>query len=440
MNTAMSFLSSITSLLRNYNSNTPTPPPAPPSALNDAALRTILNHRAAGNSHFSKDEFDKALSEYSKAIKSFNNGTKNANSAGVVLSDEERGLGSNPAKLLAALLSNRAAALLKLEDYKDALKDAEECAKLRPEWVKGWFRKGEALLALEREVEAKAAFEKAASITPDDKRIADRLFQAGVAVANAEAGIKVLSLSPGHDGFCKGSLNPINKLIGQFATELRNYIHLVADLRSNECVVVDPCWDSEGILRIVAARGWKLVGIIVTHAHFDHVGGKPPKPFDSYGVRVPGLASLLKRSAVNCYMHLADLPQLLEHNPELASHKFHLTSDGSPLDVLPRLNARFLHTPGHTPGSQSLYLPLAQPLLFSGDLVFPSSCGRMDFPESEPDVLFSTLAEKLDELPDSTAVFPGHDYGGEILRLGWERERGCVGQAGVGRLRRELGM
>lgn len=442
----MSFFSNLFS--RNSSSSTSTTPLSCPQTISEPALRTATFHKSRGNASFSQGDFTTALTEYSKAIAAFTNTstktTVNVPAGAPLLTPQDLPTLTDPKPALAALLSNKSATNLKLGHLDQALSDADWCIVMRPDWVKSHFRRGEALLELGRNSEASASFNKALELAPKDKRVAERKFYADTLTACEKCGVGIHSLFPGKGDFCKGGLNPINKLIGQFACELRNFVHVIVDLTSKEAVVVDPCWDSDGVLRLMKKHGWKLVGIVSTHSHLDHCGGIPPPPFNSYGIRVPGVASLLKKLPnIKCYIHPADLPQLFEHNPELSSQqtRFILTSDGSTLDCLPRLSTRFLHTPGHTPGSQSLFIepgPDAPPLLFSGDLLFPGSCGRMDFPESDPDTLFSTLEHRLNGLPDSTAVFPGHDYGGEVLRLGNERETGVVGTAGLVRLKQQL--
>jgi len=88
--------------------------------------------------------------------------------------------------------------------------------------------------------------------------------------------------------------------------------------------------------------------------------------------------------------------------------------------------ANVLHTPGHTPGSVSLYLPtdganttLSQPQLFSGDTLFAGSIGRTDLWGGSFDDIISSLKGKLMQLPDSTIVHPGH---GASTTIGHERD------------------
>ena len=69
----------------------------------------------------------------------------------------------------------------------------------------------------------------------------------------------------------------------------------------------------------------------------------------------------------------------------------------------------FVHTPGHTPGSQCF---LVDGCLISGDTLFIRSCGRTDLPGSDPEEMYTSLTQRLGALPDDTVVLPGHNYGG----------------------------
>ena len=79
----------------------------------------------------------------------------------------------------------------------------------------------------------------------------------------------------------------------------------------------------------------------------------------------------------------------------------------------------FLHTPGHTPGSQCFRVRNS---LVSGDTLFIQGCGRVDLPGSDPDEMFHSL-RKLASLPDDTVLYPGHDYGGGAHRTMAETKR-----------------
>ena len=91
-------------------------------------------------------------------------------------------------------------------------------------------------------------------------------------------------------------------------------------------------------------------------------------------------------------------------------------------DTLPvgRLTIRFLHTPGHTPGSQCF---LVDDRLISGDTLFIGSCGRIDLPGSDPSEMYYSLTQRLAALPDDTVLLPGHNYGGEASTIGREKRQ-----------------
>lgn len=81
-------------------------------------------------------------------------------------------------------------------------------------------------------------------------------------------------------------------------------------------MLIDACWDVEGILAFVKGLNYQIVGCIATHFHIDHVGGIPPQPFAKFGVRVGGLMSLVDKLQVPAYIHSDDIDPLVEANPE----------------------------------------------------------------------------------------------------------------------------
>jgi glyoxylase-like metal-dependent hydrolase (beta-lactamase superfamily II) len=89
-------------------------------------------------------------------------------------------------------------------------------------------------------------------------------------------------------------------------------------------------------------------------------------------------------------------------------------------DTLPigRLTLTFMHTPGHTPGSQCF---LVDDRLISGDTLFIGSCGRTDLPGSDPSQMYYSLTQRLGALPDATVLLPGHNYGGAASTIGDEK-------------------
>jgi glyoxylase-like metal-dependent hydrolase (beta-lactamase superfamily II) len=83
-----------------------------------------------------------------------------------------------------------------------------------------------------------------------------------------------------------------------------------------------------------------------------------------------------------------------------------------------RMTLTFMHTPGHTPGSQCF---LIDGRLVSGDTLFIGSCGRTDLPGSDPAEMYHSLTQRLGALPDSTILLPGHNYGGPSSTIGEEK-------------------
>ena len=80
----------------------------------------------------------------------------------------------------------------------------------------------------------------------------------------------------------------------------------------------------------------------------------------------------------------------------------------------------FLHTPGHTPGSQCF---LVGDRLVAGDTLFVQGCGRVDLPGGDPEQMYYTLTQRLAKLPASTVLYPGHNYGpSETSTIGDELE------------------
>ncbi|CAI5479899.1 unnamed protein product, partial [Closterium sp. Yama58-4] len=169
-----------------------------------------------------------------------------------------------------------------------ALEAAQQCTELREEWNKGWFRKGEALFALQRYDEAEEAYRQALDRAPDDATVKQCLLLA----LEAQQGFLLRQMFAGRE-FCVGrGRNVIESQIYRSAQQMRNFIYLIGDAHSREAVVVDGAWDVEGILRYAEAERVKLVGAVVTHYHFDHTGGMPPPPFDALGIKVPGIREL----------------------------------------------------------------------------------------------------------------------------------------------------
>lgn len=187
---------------------------------------------------------------------------------------------------------------------------------------------------------------------------------------------------------------------------MQNFVYLIGDTETRECVAVDPAWEIDAILDEIAGDDMRLTGMLVTHTHQDHVGGH------LFGHDIPGIADMLGRSPAKVYVHKAEREFLKGFGSDLVK------VEGGDTLAVGGVTVTFLHTPGHTPGSQCF---LVDGRLISGDTLFIRSCGRTDLPGSDPAEMYTSLTRRLGALPDDTVVFPGHNYGGSATTIGDEK-------------------
>ena len=233
---------------------------------------------------------------------------------------------------------------------------------------------------------------------------------------------------------------------------------IIGDPLTREALVVDPGDEVERILDLLGRRRLTVKAIVSTHAHIDHVGG---------------LSKLHQYTGAPVLMHRDDLP-LYQAMDIQASFLGVLPPELTEIDQLLKegdvlrwgsLEAQVIHTPGHSPGSVSLYLPhdagkilltdksakaeaprhapgagdggevgdsdqsgepgetdkagIRAPQLFAGDTLFAGSIGRTDLWGGSLEQMMDSLRSKLMHLPDETIVHPGH---GPMTTIGHERE------------------
>jgi glyoxylase-like metal-dependent hydrolase (beta-lactamase superfamily II) len=171
--------------------------------------------------------------------------------------------------------------------------------------------------------------------------------------------------------------------------DMENNTYVLECPATHEGLLVDGCFEAEKIL--AGAEGAKLVGIVQTHAHRDHIDALP---------------ELTKELDVPVYAHPAeDYPVTID--VELA--------DGDTISFGRDHEVKVLHTPGHTPGGVCLLLGKH---LVSGDTLFPGGPGNTWGDGELFDQIIQNIETKLFTLPDDTRVYPGH---GDDTTIGTER-------------------
>lgn len=178
---------------------------------------------------------------------------------------------------------------------------------------------------------------------------------------------------------------------------------------ASEAVVVDPGGDTTDMRLELARSGARCSAILVTHTHWDHIGGVADL---AEGAGAPVYAPEIEREVVErplAFYGGLGIP-LRGWVPE------HVVSGGETVD-LAGISFEVTHVPGHSPGHVAYY---AEGCLFSGDVLFAGSVGRVDLPYGDWDTLLASLRMLVDRYPRETAVYSGH---GPPTTLGDELDR-----------------
>ncbi|MDA9153075.1 MBL fold metallo-hydrolase [Candidatus Pelagibacter sp.] len=171
-----------------------------------------------------------------------------------------------------------------------------------------------------------------------------------------------------------------------FDTKTSTYTYLIASAKGREAVIIDPVLENvDEYIQLLKELDLKLVKVIDTHIHADHVTG----------------ASKLKQ-ATNCTTLMG------EHTPADAVE---IKVKDNELIKIDGLKIKSLYTPGHTSDSYSFLL---DNYLFSGDTLLINGTGRTDFQNGSSKDAYNSLFNNILKLPEETIVYPGHDYNGKF--------------------------
>ena len=171
-----------------------------------------------------------------------------------------------------------------------------------------------------------------------------------------------------------------------FDTKSSTYTYIIASAKGREAVIIDPVLENvDEYIQLLKKLALKLVKVIDTHIHADHVTG----------------ASKLKQ-ATNCTTLMG------EHTPADAVE---IKVKDNELIKIDGLKIKSLYTPGHTSDSYSFLL---DNYLFSGDTLLINGTGRTDFQNGSSKDAYNSLFNNILKLPEETLVYPGHDYNGKF--------------------------
>ena len=179
---------------------------------------------------------------------------------------------------------------------------------------------------------------------------------------------------------------------------------------SDRGLIVDPGEEPECILEAVEALGIAVEAILITHCHFDHIGAVAPV---ARATSAPVWCPQLEAPVLADIMSFVPWPGFGPYESyeadETVSGGEHLSLAGLEIDVV--------FTPGHSPGHVTYAIP-DENALFSGDVLFQGSVGRVDLPGGDWGTLLESIRGLVDGYPEETTVYPGHMG---VTTLGAER-------------------
>jgi hydroxyacylglutathione hydrolase len=181
------------------------------------------------------------------------------------------------------------------------------------------------------------------------------------------------------------------------ANSFRNFHYLIASPATGEALAVDPL-EWQRCLDTARAKGWQITQLLNTHEHLDHTGGNQ------------GLVGATKAKVL---AHAGAASRI--GGVDRGLHK------GDVIRIGPDVELECLDTPGHTMAHVCLFAHADQPALFCGDTLFNAGAGNCHN-GGDPGTLYETFATQLARLPDTTQIFPGHEYMARNLEFTLDRE------------------
>jgi hydroxyacylglutathione hydrolase len=184
---------------------------------------------------------------------------------------------------------------------------------------------------------------------------------------------------------------------------LQNFCEVIGCPHTGQAALVDPAFEVDRLLRAATDRGWQVTTVLLTHTHDDHVAG---------------LDEAVAATGATVRCHPTEVAVASRWAPDVVP-----VEDGEWIALgLGRVQA--IHAPGHTPGCVCWYLPptsSSEGAIVTGDVLFVGSCGGLRYPGSDPRAMLDTLQRKIGGLPETTRLYPGHDYGTTpTSSLAWE--------------------
>jgi glyoxylase-like metal-dependent hydrolase (beta-lactamase superfamily II) len=176
---------------------------------------------------------------------------------------------------------------------------------------------------------------------------------------------------------------------------------IVRESDASKAVVIDPGDESERLLRALADLGVDAVeAILVTHTHFDHIGAVAPV------ARATGAPVYCPRLETQVLANIMDYVPWPGFGP-FEGYAADRTVEGGEALELAGMTFEVVFTPGHSPGHVTYALP-AEDAMFSGDVLFQGSVGRVDLPGGDWPTLLRSIESLVDRFPGETTVYPGH--------------------------------